>query len=145
VKALLALAALSLAACATAGRPPQAMSGFQLNATSWIQRDGEIPNGVRHPTITFDGHSARGFTGCNEWFAHVASNEGGNLRFTQIGSTKRACDEAAMDMERLFLAGITRTLAAEYDAQTLTLRLIGDEADHVGLFDAVQPPGARRD
>jgi heat shock protein HslJ len=135
---------LCLSACATA-QPPASISGTPLQNTSWRQRDPATPAGVQPPTITFgaDGR-AGGFAGCNQWFAAVASDAGGNLRFSTIGSTRRMCAPAAMDVERLFLDALAHTAAADHDASAMTLRLIGDEAEDRGTFEAWTPPSEAR-
>lgn len=132
------LLALALCACATA-QPPATVTGAQLAGTSWRQTDPATP-AAQTPTIAFgaDGR-ASGFAGCNQWFASVSSTEGGNLRFGAIGATRRMCEPAAMEVERAFLAGLARTLAANNDSPT-TLRLIGDEADQIAVFEAWTPP-----
>ncbi len=81
-----------------------------------------------------------GYAGCNQWFATVRSDAGDNLRFSAIGSTRRMCAPEAMEVERLFLDCLAHTTAAEHDFKADTLRLIGDEADDRGTFEAWTPP-----
>jgi heat shock protein HslJ len=136
--ALLALTCVS--ACATP-QPPADITGASLAGTSWRQISPELPAGVQAPTITFgaDGRAA-GYAGCNQWFASVTSDAGGNLRFGAIGATRRMCEPAAMEVERIFLDGLEHTTAVQHDANARTIRLIGDEAEDRGTFEAWTPP-----
>jgi heat shock protein HslJ len=135
-----AAALLCLSACTTA-QPPATLSGMQLAGTSWRQINPAPPAGVQAPTITFgeDGRAA-GYAGCNQWFASVASDAGGNLHFSAIGSTRRMCAPDAMEVERIFLDGLAHTLAVDHDANARTIRLIGGEAEDRGTFEAWTPP-----
>lgn len=131
---------LCISACATA-QPPATVSGMQLAGTSWRLINPAAPAGVQAPTITFgeDGR-ASGYAGCNQWFASVESDDSGNLGFGAIGSTRRMCEPQAMAVERAFLDALARTRAADHDASARTLRLIGDEAEDRGTFEAFAPP-----
>lgn len=128
------LALLTVAACATP-LAPAALSGAQLDGTRWRLRT-EAP-AAQAPTITFSADRASGYAGCNQWFASVSSDAGGNLRFGAIGATRRMCAPDAMEVERAFLDALEHTTAADYDAAARTLRLIGDKADDRGTFDGI--------
>lgn len=131
---------LCISACATA-QSAATVSGMQLAGTSWRLIHPATPDGVQAPTITFgaDGR-ASGYAGCNQWFASVESDDGNNLRFGAIGSTRRMCEPQAMAVERAFLDALAHTRAAGHDAYARTLRLIGDEAEDRGTFEAFTPP-----
>ncbi len=98
---MLALAALSLAGCAST---PPAIETGRTYRVLWIDATPLVE--PSHLTITFD-HDGRayGTGGCNHWFAGYGV-EGEILRFSQIGSTRRACSPALMAQEARFFAAL---------------------------------------
>lgn len=92
---------LTLGACAST---PPALETGRAYRVEWI---GERPLiDSSHLTITFeqDGR-AYGTGGCNHWFAGYGV-EDGILRFSQIGSTRRACAPALMEQEQRFFEAL---------------------------------------
>ena len=53
-------------------------------------------------SLTLSGDRAYGNAGCNHWFASYRL-EGENLRFENIGSTRKMCAEPIMRQEQRFL------------------------------------------
>ena len=116
-----ALLVLTLAACAqTSGFAPTAPASY-LTGTSWRRIDDANAN-PHGATMAFTADRASGYTGCNDWFASVTHN-GEALRFGSVGTTRRACDGAGVqiDTERSFLAVIEATRYAHYDQDALML------------------------
>lgn len=116
-----ALLAFTLAACAqTSGSAPNAPTSY-LTGTSWRRVDDTNAN-PHGATMAFTAGRASGYTGCNNWFASV-THDGEALRFGSVGTTRRACDGAGVqvDTERSFLAVIEATRFAHYDQDALVL------------------------
>lgn len=68
--------------------------------TEWI---GEEPVVGRTPvSLTFSEGRAYGNAGCNHWFASYEL-DGQQIRFGQIGSTRKLCAEHLMEQEQRFL------------------------------------------
>lgn len=123
---------LLLAAC-VAPPPSKANSpdARPLAGTSWVMVQEDNARG--QPTLEFrEAGRASGFTGCNQWFSQVDRDQGA-LRFEAIGMTRRACEAAAMEMERDFMDRLGRTHAAQVDEDTLTL--IGGNGEALARFE----------
>lgn len=124
---------LLLAACAA---PPPANGNAPntrpLAGTRWVMAtEASAP-----PTLEFrEAGRASGFSGCNQWFAQVDRADGA-LRFDAIGMTRRACEPAAMDVERDFADALAHTHAAQIEDDTLTL--IGENGEALARFDRVR-------
>jgi heat shock protein HslJ len=117
-----ALLGLALSACAaqTPTTGPNVPASY-LAGTSWRRVDDTNAN-PHGATIAFSADRASGYTGCNNWFASV-THDGEALRFGNVGTTRRACDGAGVqiDTERNFLAVIEATRYAHYDQDALVL------------------------
>jgi heat shock protein HslJ len=118
------LVALALLGACAAPAPPATDAGqtiAHLSGTKWRRVDDTNAN-PHGATLDFDGNSASGYTGCNRWTATVTQN-GEELRFSQVSATERACDGAGVqiDTERNFLAAIEATRYAHYDQEALVL------------------------
>jgi heat shock protein HslJ len=126
--------ALLLAACVA---PPPAKNNpiaRPLAGTSWVMVHEAGARAV--PTIAFlEAGRASGSTGCNQWFAQVDRSEAG-LGFNAIGMTRRACEPAAMEIERNFAEALGRARAAQVDEDMLTL--IGENGEAVARFERVR-------
>jgi heat shock protein HslJ len=122
--------ALLLTACAA---PPPASdpSSRTLAGTNWVMVHEAGPRAP--PTIEFrDADRASGSTGCNQWFAQVDRREAG-LTFNSIGMTRRACEAAAMEIERDFADRLARARGAQVNEDMLTL--IGENGEAVARFE----------
>ncbi len=73
------------------------------------------------PTLMFDQLQSRvsGFAGCNRYFGTFRLSENGGIHFSNIGSTKMACDD--MEVERKFLAALESVDRLEITGDTLML------------------------
>jgi heat shock protein HslJ len=71
-------------------------------------------------TLQFVKNRAEGNTGCNSYFAGVAAGAPGEFRFNGMGTTRAACPESAMDLERRYL----KTLAGATTYSFLGGRLV---------------------
>lgn len=123
--------ALVLVACAAPPPSKSSPSARPLTGTSWVMVREAEARAV--PTIEFrEAGRASGFTGCNQWFAQVDRSEAG-LSFNAIGMTRRACEPAAMEIERDFADRLGRVRAAQVDEEMLTL--IGENGEAVARFE----------
>lgn len=132
------LLALALTACAPP--PPAKVEAppepppISLTGTAWaMDMGGSADPRVEPPTIMFGAENrANGTTGCNQWFAQIDRDDGG-LRFGAVGSTRRACADPAMTVERAFIALLGDTRAAQLDGGALVL--LGAEAEELARFN----------
>lgn len=81
-------------------------SSGRLSDTSWhvksIDGDDIVFNAMM--TMAFKENQVSGVAGCNNYFGTIASVESdGEVMFSQMGSTRRACEPALMDQEQKFL------------------------------------------
>lgn len=117
------LALLLLSACATtppAEPPADTVAPIHLSGTKWRRVDDTNAN-PHGATLEFGDHRASGYTQCNNWFATVTQN-GEELRFGEIGMTRRACTaEVSQATERSFLEVIRATRYGHYDQDALAL------------------------
>ena len=113
IVALAALVALAACAAQLTGAPTN------IAGIAWMRVDDEdaSPHFAR---LRIDGDRASGYGGCNNFFAHVAS-EGARLRFSGIGSTRMACAESSMATERNMLAALERARAYRLEGGELVL------------------------
>jgi heat shock protein HslJ len=127
---LIAVAA-ALAGCAAT---PTLLEQERAYRVEWI---GERPLIDRsHLTVTFDRDGrAYGTGGCNHWFAGYGI-EGEILRFSQVGSTRRACAPALMEQEQRFFDSLRQVRRWDYSPlgelrlwpeQGKPIRLLPDE------------------
>ncbi|MHB0763787.1 META domain-containing protein [Stutzerimonas sp. NM35] len=94
---LTALAALFVSGCAVESQKLQYDVTY---ITEWI---GDEPVVGRNPvSLTFSQDRAYGNAGCNHWFASYQL-DGQQIRFSQIGSTRKMCAEHLMQQEQHFL------------------------------------------
>ncbi|MGE0742776.1 MAG: META domain-containing protein [Hyphomonadaceae bacterium] len=116
LKHLVLAAALGLAACADTVEAPVAPTESPLPGSRWVATIG----GVHAPTIEFTENRATGNTGCNNWFGQVTSAPPA-MTFGAIGTTRRACEQPIMDIERHFLRVLEETQTASIDGDVLVL------------------------
>lgn len=91
------LAALFVSGCAI---DSQKLEYDVTYITEWI---GDEPVVGRNPvSLTFSQDRAYGNAGCNHWFASYQL-DGQQIRFSQIGSTRKMCAEHLMKQEQHFL------------------------------------------
>ncbi|MBV2131550.1 META domain-containing protein [Pseudomonas sp. MAP12] len=96
-----AILALALAGCAAT---PPALEQERTYRVEWIDERPLLEGS--HLTITFGADDrAYGTGGCNHWFAGYGV-EGEILRFSQIGSTRKACAPALMEQEARFFQAL---------------------------------------
>ena len=118
-----------LGACATGTRP---RSGGDLTGVDWrlTEIDGALAitspagSGGRDAFFRLDADSARvtGFTTCNRFFGRYEAPGDARLRFSDIGSTKMACVEAARSrQEQRFVDALQSADRYEIAGDTLTL------------------------
>ena len=94
---LLGLAALITVGCAV---EPLALQNDVTYIAEWI---GDEPVVGRTPlSLTFSEDRVYGNAGCNHWFA-TYQRDGQQIRFSNIGSTRKMCPELIMKQEQHFL------------------------------------------
>lgn len=94
---LLGLAALATVGCAV---EPLALQNDVTYIAEWI---GDEPVVGRTPlSLTFSEDRVYGNAGCNHWFA-TYQRDGQQIRFSNIGSTRKMCPELIMKQELHFL------------------------------------------
>ncbi|WP_414718349.1 META domain-containing protein [Stutzerimonas nosocomialis] len=86
-----------LGGCAT---EPTSLQENLTYAAEWIGDEPVI--GRTQLTLVLSEGRAYGNGGCNHWFGSYV-RDGEQLRFSELGSTRRACGEAIMAQERRFL------------------------------------------
>ncbi len=86
-----------LGGCAT---EPASLHENLTYAAEWIGEEPVI--GRTQLTLVLADGRAYGNGGCNHWFGSYVQ-DGEQLRFSELGSTRRACSEAIMAQERRFL------------------------------------------
>lgn len=94
---LLGLTALATVGCAV---EPLALQNDVTYIAEWI---GDEPVIGRTPlSLTFNEDRVYGNAGCNHWFA-TYERDGQQIRFSNIGSTRKMCPELIMKQEHHFL------------------------------------------
>lgn len=110
--------ALVLAACSTSGSADQAadLAGRSLMWADGITSECEVP-----PTITFgaDG-KVSGNAGCNHLLG-TWTMEGTKIDLSQLGTTRRMCAPAIMQMEDAFLQNLGKVAFATADGDNVRL------------------------
>ncbi len=112
--ALATLAALSIAACA-GGAPAKAAEAAVLAGLegSWLleELDGQpLPaDAASPPTMTLSGGNSGGTGSCNSWGAAYVLDGPGLIRFTELWSTKMACED--MLLESMYFRALSEARA----------------------------------
>jgi heat shock protein HslJ len=119
--ALIVALAVAFVGCDASETPPGSGSPGDhpatLAGTSWIVAavNGQAPP-IRgsEPAIAFDGTTARGSGGCNQFGGRYAYDPvTGRLRFDELGMTAMACAERPRnDYETLFMQSLARVEGA---------------------------------
>ena len=99
---LLSLTALAVAGCSV---EPLSLQNDVTYIAEWI---GSEPVVGRTPvSLTFSEDRVYGNAGCNHWFASY-QRDGQQIRFSDIGSTRKLCPELIMEQEQRFLELLSR-------------------------------------
>ena len=87
-------------------------------------------------TLRFDGEKIVGASGCNRYFAGVKQSGNGlrDISISHVGSTRMACPEEAMDMERRYLEALEGVFQVSFLGGKLVLTWKKGEARHTMLF-----------
>lgn len=98
--------------------PSQAQKSNPLAWTEWQQ----VAPGSIKPTLAFTDSGINAFAGCNQIFGQYNIN-GSSLRFSSLGSTKKACEASKMKLEQNFISalGKIQNFRLSKDGKTLTL------------------------
>jgi heat shock protein HslJ len=99
------------------------LSLADLEGAEWILvelgRDHPVTDGSEI-TLRFVKDRAEGHTGCNSYFAGVTPGAAGKFGFNGMGTTRAACPESAMNLQRRYL----KTLAGASTYSFLDGRLV---------------------
>ncbi len=98
----------------------QAQSNNRLAWTEWNQ----VTPSSSKPTLAFTDSGVGAFAGCNRIFGSYKLT-GAKLSFSSLGSTKMACDDSKMKLERQFLDVLTKIQGFKLSKDGKTLNLIG--------------------
>ena len=82
-----------------------------LGGSEWVLSElgwGESVSDAPEITISFDDGKVTGSGGCNRYFAAVAGDTPGELVFSGMGTTRMACPETTMGLERHYLKTLSR-------------------------------------
>lgn len=91
---------------ATAGGSLADLSGTEWTLTSLDDRS--LPQGVRPPSLIIDGTRVAGFAGCNRYAGTLEERTPGVVTISSLATTSLTCAATATDIERRYLAGLTR-------------------------------------
>jgi heat shock protein HslJ len=94
-----------------------------LGGPEWILTElgwGESVSDTAEITISFHDEKVTGSGGCNRYFAAVAGDTPGELVFSGMGTTRMACPESTMGLERHYL----KTLAGASSYSFLGGRMV---------------------
>jgi heat shock protein HslJ len=146
--ASLALAVCAATACASPGEPqpaakaPAAMpaapaaaaAAASLAGTRWIGvvDAGADPQSI--PRLEFVGSRLTGFSGCN-LMSGAWRTEGGEVRFSNVVTTRRACVGAGGEIERRLLAAMGEASRVRREGGRLVI-----EAPGGARFEFTQVP-----
>ncbi len=117
--------------------PDRPLQGTTWTVTSLISPDAistslALETSAPELTIAADG-SVSGSTGCNRMTGSAQTSDT-TVTFTPMATTRMACPEENMDIERQILAVLDGEVSYTVDADTLTLR----EPDDTGLILTAQ-------
>jgi heat shock protein HslJ len=112
----------------------QAQNNNRLAWTEWNQ----ITPAIIKPTIAFTDSSINAFTGCNRIFGSYKT-VGSKLSFSSLGSTKMACEESKMRLERQFLGALAKIQNFDFSKDGKTLNLTGKNTRLSFKFTKVTP------
>ena len=86
--------------------PVGSLSINLLGATDWmlVEMDGQpVPAGVMPPTALIQYGKINGFAGCNRYSGPVTETQVGTIKVGALVASRKACDEAASQLETQFL------------------------------------------
>ncbi len=76
-------------------------------------------------SITFEAGKVSGFAGCNSFFG-TYTQQGANLNFSSMGSTRKACEKNIMTSEAKFLSLLEKNRRFLISQDGMRLTLIGE-------------------
>ncbi len=76
-------------------------------------------------SITFEAGKVSGFAGCNSFFG-TYNQQGTNLNFSSMGSTRKACEKNIMTSEAKFLSLLEKNRRFLISQDGMRLTLIGE-------------------
>jgi heat shock protein HslJ len=87
-------------------------------------------------TLRFDGEKIVGKSGCNRYFAGVMESGNGarEISISHVGSTRMACSEEAMNLERRYLEALEGVFQFSFLGGKLALTWKKGEVFHTMLF-----------
>jgi heat shock protein HslJ len=120
------------------------LSLADLAGTGWVLsrlRSDAPPMAQPEITLVFDGDRISGRSACNRYFARVTQGgkRPGDLRVSQIGTTRMACPEEIMARETRYLEALAAVTRFGFVAGKLALTWQADGATRTMLFNP-RPP-----
>jgi heat shock protein HslJ len=85
-------------------------------------------------TLSFEKGRVSGKAGCNSYFAEITAAAPGELGFTGMGTTRMACAEPVMDLERRYLRALASCSRYSFLAGRLVLRSASDQESQILVF-----------
>jgi heat shock protein HslJ len=101
------------------------LEGSSWTATGINNGTGGVETSDATGTVTSDfgaDGALSGFGGCNDYNGTYTVSDDGGIAITDVASTRKACDDAAMTVEGRFLAALAEVATYEITGDTLTLR-----------------------
>ncbi|MCK5918536.1 MAG: META domain-containing protein [Cocleimonas sp.] len=93
-----------------------------LTNTSWKLVDMDKSKERKAITLKFSESRAGGFSGCNQYFSSYSLSNGNDIKFSTIGSTKRACfSKDITKREHLYLGKLSAIHSVLDKGDQLTL------------------------
>lgn len=114
---------IELAEGASAAQPPP-IAGTTWTLTTIADRNGtaaSLPAGVEPPTLRIVGGQAQVFAGCNRGSADVQVRDDGFAVFGPLKLTRKACERAAMAVERTVTSILSGRAALGFSGADLTI------------------------
>ena len=96
-------------------------------------------------TLAFDDERVSGQSACNAYFAGVTTTGAGELAFSGMGATRRACPDPQMELERRYLTTLAGATRYSFLVGRLALSCTTDDGLTVLLFKPQQAQSGRGD
>lgn len=92
-------------------------------------------------TLRFANDRAEGKTGCNSYFAGITEGAPGEFAFNGMGTTRAACPDTAMELERSYLRILAEASTYSFQGGRLVLACDSHEGNVALVFAAREPAG----
>lgn len=96
-------------------------------------------------SLIFEDQRVSGNSGCNNYFGAVTETDPGQIGFSGMGTTRMACAEPVMDLERRYLKTLAGTTGYAFVAGRLVLSCDTEEGIQALVFSAEEDFATRAD